>query len=144
RLRRCAAVGSITLMTHFSDADGDAGVADQMQAFEAATHGIEAPRTLANSAAILRFPATHMDWVRPGIVLYGCSPLPDRSAENLGLRPVMTLTSELIAIQNLRRGETTGYGRTFKAKGATRIGVVACGYADGYPRHAPTGTPVLV
>ena len=144
RLRRCPAVGPITLMTHFSDADGDAGVADQMQVFEAATSGIEAPRTLANSAAILRFPATHADWVRPGIVLYGCSPLPDRSAENLGLRPVMTLTSELIATQNLKRGETTGYGRIFKAKGATRIGVVACGYADGYPRHAPTGTPVLV
>ena len=144
RLRRCAAVGSITLMTHFSDADGDAGVADQIQTFEAATNGIEAPRTLANSAAILRFPATHADWVRPGIALYGCSPLPDRSAEELGLRPVMTLTRELIATQNLRRGDTTGYGRMFKAKGATRIGIVGCGYADGYPRHAPTGTPVLV
>lgn len=144
RLKRCPTVGPITLMTHFAEAEVDNGVAEPLQVFEAAAHGIEAPRTMANSAAILRFPQTHADWVRPGIMLYGCSPLPDRSAEELGLRPVMTLTSELIAIQNLRRGESTGYGRMYKAKSATRIGVVACGYADGYPRHAPTGTPILV
>lgn len=144
RLKRCPAVGPITLMSHFAEAEADNGVAEPLQVFEAAASGIEAPRTLANSAAILRFPQTCADWVRPGIMLYGCSPLPDRSAEELGLRPVMTLTSEIIAIQNLRRGESTGYGRLFKAKSATRIGVVACGYADGYPRHAPTGTPVLV
>lgn len=143
RLSRCPIVGPITLMTHFSDADGG-GVADQMQSLEAATSGIEAPRSMANSAAILRFQPTHADWVRPGIMLYGCSPLPDRSAEDLGLRPAMTLTSQLIAIQTLRRGESTGYGRIFKAKSGTRIGVVACGYADGYPRHALTGTPILV
>lgn len=144
RLKRCPAVGQITLMTHFAEAELDHGVAEPLQVFEAAASGIDAPRTLANSAAILRFPQTHADWVRPGIILYGCSPLPDRSAEELGLRPVMTLASEIIAIQNLRRGESTGYGRMFKAKSATRIGVVACGYADGYPRHAPNGTPVLV
>lgn len=144
RLKRCPAVGAITLMTHFADADGESGIAEQMQAFDTATAGIEAPRTLANSAAILRFPIAHADWVRPGIMLYGCSPLPDRNAEQIGLRPVMTLTSRLIATQQLRRGETTGYGRLFKAKAATRIGIVGCGYADGYPRHAPTGTPILV
>lgn len=144
RLRRCAAVGEITLMTHFSDADGTAGVDDQLRLFERTTAGIVAPRTLANSAALLRYPATHGDWVRPGIMLYGCSPFADQSAAVIGLRPVMTLQSELIATQSLRRGDATGYGQLFKAPAAMRIGIVACGYADGYPRHAPTGTPILV
>lgn len=144
RLRRCAAVGEITLMTHFADADGPGGVDDQLRLFETTTAGIAAPRTLANSAALLRYPATRGDWVRPGIMLYGCSPFADRSAAQLGLQPVMTLRSELIATQMLRRGEATGYGRLFKARAAMRIGIVACGYADGYPRHAPSGTPILV
>ena len=143
RLQRCTAVGTITLMTHFAEAE-TAGVKEPLQVFEAAASGIDAPRTLANSAAILRYPQTHADWVRPGIMLYGCSPLPDQSAEAIGLRPVMTLSSEIIAVQTLQPGEGTGYGRLFKAESPTRVGVVACGYADGYPRHAPTGTPVLV
>lgn len=144
RLRRCAAVGEITLMTHFADADGAAGIAAQLRVFETATAGIAAPRTLANSAALLRYPAVCGDWVRPGIMLYGCSPFAERSAATLGLRPVMTLESALVATQTLRRGEATGYGGLFEAPEAMRIGIVACGYADGYPRHAPTGTPVLV
>jgi alanine racemase len=102
------------------------------------------PRSLANSAAILRYPQTHADWVRPGIMLFGCSPFPDESAEKLGLKPVMTLSSELIAVRELRAGDSVGYGCTFRANGSMRVGIVACGYADGYPRHAPTGTPILV
>jgi len=142
RLRACA--GSITLMTHFADADGKRGVRWQLERFEAAAAGTNLPRSLANSAAILRYPETHGDWVRPGIMLYGCSPFPDESAEKLGLRPVMTLSSELIAARGLGAGDSVGYGCTFTAGGPVRVGIVACGYADGYPRHAPTGTPILV
>ena len=142
RLRRCA--GEISLMTHFADADGERGVRWQLQRFEAATAGAQHPRSLANSAAILRYPETHADWVRPGIMLYGCSPFADESAEKLGLEPAMTLSSELIAVRELRPGDSVGYGCTFIASRPMRVGVVACGYADGYPRHAPTGTPVLV
>jgi alanine racemase len=146
-LTRLAATGSvaeITLMTHFADADGPTGVAAQCARFEAATQGLALPRSLANSAALLRHPQTRADWVRPGIMLYGCSPFANESAQALGLMPVMTLTSELIAVRHLAAGEHVGYGRTFAADRAMRIGVVACGYADGYPRHAPTGTPILV
>jgi alanine racemase len=142
RLRRCA--GEITLMTHFADADGARGVRWQLERFGAMTAGVQLPRSLANSAAILRFPETHADWVRPGIMLYGCSPFPDESAEKLGLKPVMTLESELIAVRDLAAGESVGYGCTFTASAPMRVGVVAGGYADGYPRHAPTGTPILV
>jgi alanine racemase len=142
RLRRCAS--EITLMTHFADADGERGVRWQLERFEAATAGVKLTRSLANSAAVLRYPETHADWVRPGIMLYGCSPFPDESAEELGLKPAMTLSSELIAVRELRAGDSVGYGCTFIASRPMRLGVVACGYADGYPRHAPTGTPVLV
>jgi len=142
RLQRCAA--EVTLMTHFADADGKRGVRWQLERFEAATTGIDLPCSLANSAALLRYPDTHKDWVRPGIMLYGCSPFPDESAEKLGLKPVMTLSSELVAVRELPTGGSVGYGCTFTAEGPMRIGVVACGYADGYPRHAPTGSPILV
>jgi alanine racemase len=144
RLAGTGCVGEITLMTHFADADGPGGVAEQCARFESATRGLELPRSLANSAALLRYPQTRADWVRPGILLYGCSPFPDESAETLGLAPVMTLTSELIGVRELAAGDRVGYGAAFAAERAMRIGVVACGYADGYPRHAPTGTPVLV
>jgi alanine racemase len=142
RLRACA--GEITLMTHFADADGKCGVQWQLARFEAATAGVELPRSLANSAAILRYPQTHADWVRPGIMLYGCSPFPDEGAKQLGLKPVMTVSSELVAVRGLSAGDSVGYGCTFTADGPLRVGIVACGYADGYPRHAPTGTPILV
>ncbi len=144
RLRDCPGVGEITLMTHFADADGKGGVRWQLDRFEAATAGVDLPKSLANSAALLRYPESHKDWVRPGIMLYGCSPFPDESAAALGLKPAMTLESELIAVRDLRPGDSVGYGRTYTAGGPMRIGIVACGYADGYPRHAPTGTPVLV
>jgi len=137
-------VRSVTLMTHFADADGAVGVKDQLGWFRELTKDYDAPHSLANSAALIRFPETHGDWVRPGIMLYGCSPFADRSAESLDLRPAMTLTSELIATQHLQSGERVGYGFSYEAQGEITIGIVACGYADGYPRHAPTGTPVLV
>jgi alanine racemase len=137
-------VKSVTLMTHFADADGAGGVKDQLAWFRELTKDYAVPRSLANSAALIRFPETHADWVRPGIMLYGCSPFADRSAEELDLKPAMTLTSELIGTQHLHAGERVGYGFSYEAMGEITIGVVACGYADGYPRHAPTGTPVLV
>ena len=102
----------------------------------------EMPKSLANSAAILRHPQAHTDWVRPGIMLYGCSPFPGRTGAEEGLRIAMTLESRIIALQELKAGDTVGYGGVFQAGRPMRIGVVACGYADGYPRHAPSGTPV--
>ncbi len=144
RLQACPNVGDITLVTHFATADEAAGIAEQLDRFEQATHGIPLPRSLANSAAILRHPQAHADWVRPGIILYGASPFADQSAEQIGLRPVMTLTSRILAVQMIQTGETIGYGGLFRAERPTRVGIVACGYADGYPRHAATGTPILV
>jgi alanine racemase len=137
-------VNSLTLMTHFADADGATGIAAQLERFTSLTKSFRGARSLANSAALIRFPEARGDWVRPGIMLYGCSPFTDRSAEALGLKPAMTLSTEIIATQPLRAGEGVGYGLGFKAERPMRIGVIACGYADGYPRHAPAGTPVLV
>jgi alanine racemase len=130
-------------MTHFADADG-AGVADQLCRFQQMAGEWSGPVCLANSAAILRYPETHRDWVRPGIMLYGASPFSDTSAASIGLEPVMTLESKLIGVQTLRAGDRVGYGGTFTADKAMRIGIVACGYADGYPRSAGTGTPIAV
>ncbi len=143
-LRQHPGVGSITLMTHFADADGLSGVHEQLRWFNELAQPFEAPRSVANSAALLRFKETREGWVRPGIMLYGCSPFADWSAEEIGLKPAMTLTSELVAVQSLAPGEKVGYGFTYEAKQEMTIGIVACGYADGYPRQAPTGTPVLV
>ena len=143
-LRMQPQVKNLTLMTHFADADGS-GVRAQLDWFHELARPFEVQsRSLANSAALLRFPEAHGDWVRPGIMLYGCSPFGDRSAESLDLRPAMTLTSEIIGTQELQPGERIGYGFSYEAVGEMSIGIVACGYADGYPRHAPTGTPVLV
>jgi alanine racemase len=142
-LKEHAQIRSVTLMTHLADAEGS-GVAAQLDWFGRITQPFEAPRSLANSAALLRFPETLGDWVRPGLMLYGCSPFPGESAEALALKPAMTLTSEIIAVQNLTPGERVGYGLTYEAATEMTIGIVACGYADGYPRHAPSGTPVLV
>jgi alanine racemase len=144
RLRRNPGVKDITLMTHFAEADDARGVAWQMERLSQLPGHETLPWSLANSAAILRYPETHAGWVRPGIMLYGCSPFADQSAEDLGLKPAMTLESRLIAVQDLQPGETVGYGGQFRSDRAARIGVVACGYADGYPRHAPNGTPILV
>ncbi|MDO8292030.1 MAG: alanine racemase [Gallionella sp.] len=149
QLRRHRAVRGITLMTHFANADEARGIAGPLALFDdfAASHRIA--RSLANSAALLRYPETHGDWVRPGLMLYGASPFAPGggegpSAQQLGLQPAMTLSSRIIAVQELRVGDEIGYGALFRAEHAMRIGIVACGYADGYPRHAPNGTPVLV
>ncbi len=144
RLKSHRAVRDVTLMTHFAQADEAPGVATQLALFEQLTANHRLPRSLSNSAAILRHPAAHGDWVRPGIMLYGSSPFADVSAAALGLQPVMTLSSELISVRDLKAGDAVGYGATFRAERAMRIGTVACGYADGYPRHAGTGTPILV
>lgn len=137
-------VAQITLMTHFADADGTSGVGWQTEVFDRLADGLDLERSLANSAAIFRFPETHADWVRPGIMLYGCSPFAEQSGSELGLVPAMTLESRIIAVQPLQRGDVVGYGSLFVADRDMRIGVVTCGYADGYPRHAPTGTPIMV
>lgn len=144
RLRRCANVGEVTLMSHFATADESLGVAWQSAAVARLHNELGLPGSFANSAAILRFPEVHADWVRPGIMLYGSSPFSDQSAASLGLKPAMTLESRLIAVQEMQPGEKLGYGALFTAEQPTRVGIVACGYADGYPRHAPTGTPIQV
>lgn len=143
-LKKHRVIRDITLMTHFAHADESTGVAAQLDVFNELAAPYRLARSLANSAALLRYPATHADWVRPGIMLYGASPFVENSAQQLGLRPVMTLQSRIIAVQKLSPGESIGYGGIFRAESPMRVGVVACGYADGYPRHAPTGTPVLV
>ena len=144
RLQSSKAVRSITLMSHFATSELPDGVSEAMRRFEAVASGIPLPRSVANSAAIFAHPETHADMVRLGIALYGATPFAERSAQALGVRPAMTLSSRLIAIQDLAAGEAVGYGQTFRARQGMRIGVVACGYADGYPRHAPSGRPISV
>jgi alanine racemase len=146
RLNALPQVDEIVLMSHFADADGERGVAAQLAAFDAATAGLPGERTLANSAAILRHADVAVaDWVRPGIMTYGSSPdYPAHGIVDWNLRPTMSLRAKLIAVQQLASGDAVGYGSSFVALQPMRIGVVACGYADGYPRVAPTGTPVLV
>ena len=148
RLNALPQVDEISLMTHFSDADGARGVDHQLTAFAAATHDLPGERSLSNSAAILRHginEAIRNDWVRAGIMAYGSAPdFPVHDIHHWGLQPTMTLRSRLIATQQLQPGDTVGYGSSYQAREAQRIGIVACGYADGYPRHAGTDTPVLV
>ena len=145
-LRDAPQVGAIVLMTHFARADEPENpyTARQMDLFAECTAGLHAPRSLANSAAILVWPTAIADWVRPGIMLYGSSPLGDDHPSARELRPVMSLESALIAVREVAAGEPIGYGGRFVCKVPTRVGVVAMGYADGYPRHAPDGTPVAV
>jgi alanine racemase len=144
RLKSHVAVREVTLMTHFSHADEAQGVSAQLELFQQITSAYRVPCSLANSAALLRYPATHGDWVRPGIMLYGASPFVDATAHTLGLRPAMTLTSQIISVQEMKTGDHVGYAGTYRTDRPIRIGTVACGYADGYPRHAPSGSPILV
>ncbi|MCB1983823.1 MAG: alanine racemase [Burkholderiales bacterium] len=141
------AISQITVMTHFATADGainNARFCHQLQLFDQITRNTLRPCTLANSAAIIRYPETHRDWIRPGLMLYGASPFATHTAADFKLKPVMTLVSKIIAIHHLKKGDIVGYSGSFQAEKPMQIGIVACGYADGYPRHAPTGTPVLV
>jgi alanine racemase len=136
----------IRLMTQLASAqerDSDS-VTRQLRCFNAATAGIAAERSIANSAAILAWPEAHAEWVRPGLMLYGVSPFGDRAGGDEGLRPVMSLESRLIAVRGVRAGEGVGYGGSWRCPVEMPVGVVAIGYGDGYPRHAAAGTPILV
>ncbi len=148
RLNALPQVDEISLMTHFSDADGPKGIAQQMARFEEATRVLPGERSVCNSAATLRHAhaaSVKADWVRPGIAVYGSAPdFPEHSAAHWGLQPAMSLNAKIIATQSLAVGDSVGYGSAFVADKAMRVGIVACGYADGYPRLCPTGTPVLV
>ena len=145
RLNALPQVDEISLMTHFSDADGARGVDHQVALFEATTLDLPGERSLSNSAALLRHPQLATDWVRAGILCYGSAPdFPEHDIGHWDLQPAMTLRSRLIATQALQAGDTVGYGSHFTAVAAMRIGIVACGYADGYPRLAGSGTTVLV
>ena len=146
RLSGLTQVDGITLMTHFADADAPAGIARQAAVFAAATADLPGDRSLHNSAATLRFGSEPVsDWIRAGVMLYGSAPdHPRRSSADWGLLPTMSLRTHLIATQQLHAGDTVGYGSGFVASQPMRIGIAACGYADGYPRSVPSGTPVLV
>ena len=135
-----------TLVTHLANADDleDPKTGAQLDLFAAKTAGLPGARSIANSAALLGWPASRADWVRPGLMLYGLSPFATGTGDALGLRPVMTLRSEVIAIKSVRPGETVGYGGTWRAPRDTRMAVVAGGYGDGYPRSVPAGAPVMV
>ncbi|MHB1372705.1 MAG: alanine racemase [Thauera sp.] len=143
RLQACGKVAGITLMTHFARADEPQVLTtlDQVERFHTATAHLPGARSLANSGAILGWPQARRDWARPGILLYGADPMPD--ADN-GLQPVMTLESAVMAVREIAPGEALGYGGRFVAERPTRVGLVAMGYADGYPRTVPDGTPVTV
>ena len=133
-------------MSHLACADDQANTVtiQQLELFNLISKSIKAEKSIANSAGILGWPSTHMDWVRPGIMLYGASSLMGKSANQLGLKPVMTLCSRLIAVNQYKKGERIGYGGTWSCPEDMQVGVVAVGYGDGYPRHAAIGTPVLV
>ena len=144
RLERCPNVADLTVMTHFATADEALGISKPLTLFKEITQECPYPSSLANSATLLRFPEAHADWVRPGIMLYGSSPIAGQSAASFNLKPVMSFDTQIISVQTLDVGESLGYGHRYTADKKTRIGVVACGYADGYPRHAPNGTPIAV
>jgi alanine racemase len=136
----------IVLMTHFASSDefDGAQTRTQIATFETATAGLPGLRSLANSAAVLGWPRSHADWVRPGGALYGLSVVDGRSGADFGLRPAMTLHTRLLAVNRIARGEPVGYGASWRCPETMDVGVAAIGYGDGYPRHAPAGTPVLV
>lgn len=166
RLQQCKNVIKIKLMTHFANADSDTdlgadseelGIEQPLALFKNLTKDCDYPVSLANSAAILRHPKTHDldvkdNWVRPGIMLYGATPVANVSAVRFGLKPAMSFTSQIISVQHLEIGDSVGYGARFTATQKMRVGIVACGYADGYPRHAGQysgdatlhGTPIAV
>lgn len=147
RLRALSCVGDIDFMTHFANADEPANqivpMSEQARAFEEATRGLPGLRSLSNSAADLMHPSVSADWVRPGVMLYGGSPSAS-PARDFGLRAAMTFSSKVIGVQHLASGDAVGYGSAFVATAPMRVAIIACGYADGYPRHAPTGTPLMV
>ncbi len=147
RLSQCTLVKQpINLMTHFASADdiNDDKTLKQINLFNETVARLFGDRSMANSAGILYWEQSLSDWVRPGIMLYGISPFPESTGQQLGLRPVMELHSRLIAVKQIEAGDTVGYGGSWTSEKPTTLGVVAIGYGDGYPRHAKVGTPVLV
>jgi len=146
RLVHCASVGKVDLFSHLAYADDRrSGYTErQLSIFQDAVKGLEGECSVANSGAILGWPDTHRDWVRPGLMLYGISPFIGSTAEDEGLQPVMTLGSRLIAVNRYRRQDAVGYGGAWVCPEDMDVGVAAIGYGDGYPRHAASGTPVLV
>lgn len=146
-LASCNSVlGQPRLMTHFSNADdlADSTTSNQWQLFQTIASELDAEVSCANSGAILGWPETHADWVRPGIMLYGVSPFMNGRPEANNLHPVMSLQSQLIAINHYKKGDAIGYSGTWVCPEDMAIGVVSIGYGDGYPRHAQPGTPVLL
>ena len=148
-LTACPAVSSVTLMSHFARADepNDETTYQQIEAFEAVAQCLPGERSLCNSAGVLAWPDARRDWARPGVLLYGANPLPAAYIAlhpEQKLLPVMTLQSEVFAVRTILPGQALGYGGTFVAERPTRVGLVAIGYADGYPRSAATGTPVTI
>ncbi len=144
RLRACSGVAQIRLISHFANADvidNNLNIS-QIESFIKVNNSFEFEASMANSSAVVGLPQSHFDWVRPGIMLYGSSPLVGRSAAELGLKPVMTLQAPVIAVKQLRAGDSVGYGSLWTCNHDTRVACIAAGYADGYPRHAPSGTPV--
>jgi len=147
RLSRCASVRQpLNLMTHLANADeiSDPATPRQLDLFGNQVSGLAGERSIANSAGLLAWEQARAEWVRPGIALYGVSPFPDRTAAAEGLKPVMTLRTRLIAIKPLKVGDAIGYGGDWVCHRPTRMGVASIGYGDGYPRHARSGTPVLL
>ena len=147
RLRLCpAASPEIRWLSHLAKADEreDDYTLEQLRILREAIGRLSGEISLANSAGVLGWPQTHFDWVRPGIMLYGASPFVDGLANEDNLEPVMTLSTRLIAVKRLRRGDPVGYGCTWRCPEDMDVGVAAVGYGDGYPRHAVSGTPVLV
>jgi alanine racemase len=145
-LKSLSAGTAPVLATHFASADAadPQALEGQMDAFVTATRGLEGERSLANSAAVIQHPTSHADWVRPGYMLYGGNPLKRGTARGYDLRAVMTLSAEIIAIREVASGEAVGYGCRWRARRPSRIATIAAGYGDGYPRHAPDGTPVKI
>jgi alanine racemase len=145
-LSQCPLVDCVNLMSHFACADdiNNSMNQNQVKLFKAASLGLKGELSMANSAGIIAWPESHFDWVRPGIALFGCSPLLGYDGLSHQLKPAMTLQSQLITIKQLKAGDTVGYGASWKADKNTRIGIVAIGYGDGYPRHAKENTPVWI
>lgn len=147
RLKAAASVGEIRVMSHFAAADDpkmNAATQAQIDLFHATVANAGIERCFANSAGIIAWPAAHFEWVRPGIMLYGGAPMAEGTAQAYGLRPVMTLATELIAVSLRKKGDPIGYGPDFRCPDDMPVGVAAIGYGDGYPRRMPAGTPVLV
>ncbi|WP_208638789.1 alanine racemase [Vibrio rhodolitus] len=147
RLKACENVAQpLRYISHFASADEleKATTHEQIELFRSLTDGCKGERSLAASAGVLAWSESHLDWVRPGIIMYGVSPFADKSAAELGFLPVMTLKSHIIAVREVKKGESVGYGGNWTSEHDTKVGVIAIGYGDGYPRTAPNGTPVFV